>query len=593
MAAASISVPSNIQAFTQSLRNGKNPASDQEARLLKWLDQIEMEGKLWAKTSGVDCERWISVYNGTQRIQGNPKFFGHIIRPTIDRYNATLTENKPVCKILPWRNGLEQLSEMLEKLFDCDWHATAMQRRLESMAQKAAVMGSAGIDCAWNPAGQFGQGCIDPVVLDRRQVIFDPSIRDAADMDKAMYVRIETIKNIWDIQSQYPGRGMLVTPDLGLSNVNTGDIVTPAQTVNMNVANSFKSRNQKLEEGPIPRKLQREYFLRDPAKDGTGQLRFPRGRQIERAGEVILDDAQNPYWDGCQPVVWFDLKSDMESPWGRSQVDALRYISDAFNRIGNLFVENSILAGNVVVLHDSDAISNETIAKLKNAAAIIVPKKFGRTIEWRPPPPMPPHMMGFMSFALSFIDYLVGLKDGQMEGRGRIEMRSGVQLEGLQNAAQILVKASARRLEDFLERLGQKWLSRVFQFYTGVRLMYQLGNDNDYHKYEFEYGKIQSTFQQILKNDGKDDSKAESLKDVMQTAWRQFAFKISPGSSLAANKVAKAQLLAQLAETGRFPFSKVMLELGYDNPDELQQMAQAEIQKYGPPQPPTKKAGKK
>ncbi|MGA2955061.1 MAG: hypothetical protein ABSF48_05000, partial [Thermodesulfobacteriota bacterium] len=140
---------------------------------------------------------------------------------------------------------------------------------------------------------------------------------------------------------------------------------------------------------------------------------------------------------------------------------------------------------------------------------------------------------------------------GMLAGKGRVEMRSGVQLEGLQNAAQVLIKASARRLESFMERLGQKWLSRVFQFKTGQRLMYYLGDGNEYKQWQFNYATLQTEFQQILKNDGKDTTKTESLKEIMQTAWRQFAFKITPFSSLAATKVARLQMLAQFADDSK------------------------------------------
>ena len=581
----------------QPLRANRDAPESAEGALLLWLDRIEREGKQWQDAANMDrWERWLTAYGGGNKQVGSVKFQAPVIRPTIDRRNALLTENKPAAKILPWRNGLEQLSETLEKLFDADWHATGMQMGIEEMVQVASVLGSAGIDLAWNPAAQFGQGGIEATVLDPRQVIFDPIVRKSRMMDKALYVRIETVKNIWDLQREYPGRGMLVTPDAGLSTTVSGganQILTPAQSVSAQISTNFRARQRKLEEGPVPRKLCQEYWVRDPRVRGTGEPDFPRGRQIERAGTVILDDNHNPYWDGLWPIEWFDLIGDIDSAWGRSQVDSLRYVAESINRIGDLFVQNSILAGNVVVVHDSDAMTNETRAKLINAAALVVPKKFGRTVEWRPPPPMPPHMLQFISFGLRLVDYLVGLNDGQLEGRGRIEMRSGVQLEGLQNAAQILVKSSARRLEAFLERLGQKWLSRVFQFYTGNRLQYYLGNDNDYKKYQFDYGQIQSVFQQMVKTQGLDSSKAESLKDMMMSAWRQFAFKIKPMSSLAANKVARAQLLAQLAETGRFPFGAVLREVGFDNSDDLMQQAQQEIQKYGPPTPPTKKAGKK
>lgn len=572
--------------------NGNSKAEGAEKSLLNFLDGLESEGKLWFKSVHEDkLDYFLKVYHGMRwsDTRVNPKFHANVIRPTIDRRNALLTENKPNAKILPWRDGLQATATILEKLFDADWHATGMAIGIEEMVQLSSVMGSAGIDLAWNPALRFGEGEIDPVVLDARQVIFDPMIRKSRLMDKASYVRIETVKNVWDLQRDYPTRGMLITPDRSVSTIQSPQQGAGASILQQ-LNTSFASRIQKLEEGPIPRKIVKEYWIRDPAMLANGQPKWPLGRAILRGGDVVLADHGNPYWDGQWPQEWFDGRPDINSPWGRSEVEALRYIADAINRIGNMFVENSILGGNLIVLTDADAITNETRNKLTNAAALIIPKKFGRSVEYRPPQPMPPHMLQFVNFALRFVDYLLGLNDGQLEGRGRIEMRSGVQLEGLQNASQILVKASARRLEAFMERLGTKWISRIFQFKTGKRLLYYLEGE-EYKKLEFSYSKLQTEFVEILRQNKVDTTKEDSIRDMMKTAWRQFAFRVQPFSSLASNKIARSQLLLQLAETGRYPFSLVLKEMGFDNGKELMQMAQGEAAQFGPIQPPAK--GKK
>jgi len=302
-----------------------------------------------------------------------------------------------------------------------------------------------------------------------------------------------------------------------------------------------------------------------------------------------LDDSKNPYWDGQWPAIWYDNQPDIETAWGRSEVESLRYLSDAANKVGTLFVENAILGGNLVILTDSDAITNETRNKLTNAAALVISKKFGRQVEYRPPANMPPHMMGFVSQAQGFADYVVGLRDGMVEGRGRMEVRSGVQLEGLQTAGQILVRAAARRIEEFLERLGQLWISRILQFYRGERLMYYLDvGGKEYQSLEFSFQKFLADLQSPYKKRGQNFDRAEAISELMQSAWREFAFKILPFSTLAATKMARVSMLLQLAETGRYPFKRLFREIGIDDADTAMQEAAAEAQQYGPPQPPKK-----
>lgn len=578
------------------LRAESTVAGQREKNLLAWLDRIESEGTYWRSTEDQDrWSDWHRLYRGPRftDIRTNPKFYLNTIRPTIDRANALLLEQKPSCKILPWRDGLQASAEALEKLFEAHWLGTNMQIALEEMRQMASIFGSAGMDLTWNNSLHHGQGDIDPTPLDPRQVIFDPLVRKSRLLERAMYIRIETVKNIWDLQAQYPGRGMLVKPDASISSVPNTIQGSGNQNVIQQLQSSFQARMRRLEEGPIPRKRVREYWVRDPNRKPNGEPIMPLGRKIERAGELILDDSENPYWDGNWPAEWYDNRPDIDTPWGRSEVEALRYLADAINRIGHLFVENTILGGNLVVIGDSDAISNETRNKLTNASALFIAKKFGRNLEWRAPQPMPPHMMGFIPQALGFIDYETGMRDGMMEGRGRQEVRSGVQLEGLQNAAQILIKASARRLEAFLERLGMKWISRIFQFYPTSRLMYYMDpSTQEYQKFQFQYGTFQDEFVKILKADGRDATKADSIKEMMKTAWSEFAFKINPLSTLAATKMARAQLLMQLVEMGALPRSMILREVGYYNAGDLLKEAQAEIQQFGPPPSPKKNKGK-
>ena len=83
-----------------------------------------------------------------------------------------------------------------------------------------------------------------------------------------------------------------------------------------------------------------------------------------------------------------------------------------------------------------------------------------------------------------------------------------------------------------------------------------------------------------------------ALKEIMQTAWRQFAFKITPFSSLAATKIARVQMLAQFAEMGMFPRSQLMREVGFDYPKDLMEDTKKELLEFGAPEP-QKKSGKK
>ena len=81
-----------------------------EKAYLTWLDRIETEGRMWRDAA--DRDRWEPnnrIYHGTRSMVSSQKWYANIIRPTIDRRNALLTENKPSAKILPWRDRRERV----------------------------------------------------------------------------------------------------------------------------------------------------------------------------------------------------------------------------------------------------------------------------------------------------------------------------------------------------------------------------------------------------------------------------------------------------------------------------------------------------
>lgn len=573
----------------------------EERGLLKWLDSIEDEGKKWRESAGEDkdWQKYIDLMRFKRRANSDA-FQADVIPSTLRRRNSLLTENKPNFQVAPRASGWLATAKTLTEIADAWWHHYDMNGAVEEMIAYATPMGSAGMSCPYDPTGDYGAGSCEPVVRDPRSVIIDPAVRRPREIDRAQYIRFESIMPLWEVQRQYP-RGMLVKADgdaMGAPNRNIigspGRVRKPAEQ-----KMSYKDYMKRLESGPIPRVRIKTYGIRDPRRKPTGEMVFPRGREIVIASDVVLADRENPNWDGLWDLDWFEINSDLDCPWGRSDVEALRYISRAVNRIGSMFVDNTILMGNSRLVYDHDALDPSTVNKLSNSAALIIAKKFGRSVDWQPPVPMPPHFLQFISFGLRLVDYLVGLADGQMEGKGRIEMRSGVQLEGLQAASQVLIRSAARRLEAFLERFGRKLVSRIFQYYQHDRMLLTMGQGDEIKQYDLDRSKLEAEMRNYVRMqmpdsiDG-DDYKSEFQKryrDQAEQTWQNFAFKVQPLSSLAATKVARAQLLMELAQAGMFPRSMVLEQIGFDNGLELMAKSKEEMQEFGPP--PDAGAGKK
>jgi hypothetical protein len=229
---------------------------------------------------------------------------------------------------------------------------------------------------------------------------------------------------------------------------------------------------------------------------------------------------------------------------------------------------------------DNDALSPTDINNLKNIGAIVLTKRFGRTIERQAPPPMPPHILDFVRMALGLMDQLAGLSDSPVQGQGRVELRSGAQLEGLQHATEDLIRALARRQESFLNRVGQRWISRIFQFYTSDRILSMLGPGPDWVNFEFERQELIKEIQQQASSElpkgASIDDRVQATREAIRRSWKDFKFKTLPGSNLASVRAERASLMRSLANDGFVSGTRVLEELGIANPKEEMDKAQQE-----------------
>jgi len=580
---------------------GQGPGSD-ESGLLKFLDKLDDESRIAKDTLAASSwERWVQIERGQDwpNREVAPMWKANPIKTTIARKAALLTETKPSLRILPRRAGLDATAMVLEKSIGAGWDEYDMEQVIEFNAHTMEVFGCAFCKLPYDRFADFGAGDVIPKAIDPRNVRIDPSVTQSHELSRAQYVITDSIEPLWDLWTRYPVRGAMVKPDDRFSSIYSEKDSPTFLNWAVSRMQQILKAGTKGQQGAVPRAYVREYQFRDPTQNDDGTPRYPAGRFVIRGGpDVILEDRPNPYWDGGWDLEMVDSMPDLDHPWGTSEVEGLRRIQEAMNRVGDLFVRNRVASGNMRIKADHNALENDAITQLKSLSAIILTKRMGTTVDWEMPEAMPPDMMGFIDQSIRLIDYLAGLSEPTIDGR--FEVRSGVQFEGLQAASQTLVRAMARRLESYLQRIGQKWISRIFQFYTNDRLMSYLGPGPEFQTFSFErqlllrelVTKAQKELQEErIQGNGSEASRDELSKRIEQqirVAFRDFRFKISPGSSLASTKLQRAMLFAQLAMNGMLPREKVLDEVGFANSKELIEQAMKEGQVLGMPSQPSK-----
>jgi len=156
--------------------------------------------------------------------------------------------------------------------------------------------------------------------------------------------------------------------------------------------------------------------------------------------------------------------------------------------------------------------------------------------------------------------------------------------EGLQAAKQVLIRLVARRFESVLERLGQKLISRILQFHTSDRILFQQGPTHEWIAYTFSR-------QQLLT----DDKGEMRSVDDRQKMYRDYKFLVTPNSSLALTRAQRTMAAMQLrAATGFAPSVKrILTEADLGDPSEMMREGIEELEKIPKPPPPKGRSGRR
>jgi len=177
---------------------------------------------------------------------------------------------------------------------------------------------------------------------------------------------------------------------------------------------------------------------------------------------------------------------------------------------------------------------------------------------------LPVDTINFVTTLMEWVRQKIGVTQAPTQKRVP-SIITGPAIEGLQLMIETPIRTAARRIEEFYQRIGQKLISRIFQFYTSDRLLHMVGREMKWIKFEFNRLKILQ--------DAK--GKPRSAEDIRKAA-QDFYFTIAPGSSLAITRTQRAMMKFQLASVGWLHPKEVLAELGVMNPEEkLKEAAKA------------------
>lgn len=448
----------------------------------------------------------------------------NFVRQAVERKTSQMTDQMPMMEILPYYDPLQDVADALKEIISAKWAEQSLGNVVTDGVFYAELFGTSGWNTLYDKSLRLGKGDSTVQILDPRNFNFDPNVTSAFKIDQAEYIRIESIIATSLLKRMYRNEDILADAPFSLisdkkSGTSTGKIVR-------RVLNARKKQ-------AVGRSMVKEYWLKDRTMS-RGKEKYPGGRHIIVAGGEIVVDDKNPYWDKMFPVNVLDWHRNPDSAWGDGEVVDLMELQKLLNKLIAIIVENSLLMTNAIWIGDSNALLPDEWDGLDNVPGLKVKKKPGSELRREQGQPLPAGMFNVLSYLEQAIEKLSGSTE-VVQGKTPGQVRSGTAIEALQTAAMAVIRLKSRAVEALMESVGQKLISRIFQYESDSRQMWSVKSDSDYQKFKFVADVLKGKLPE-----------AKKYSKNMNDMWRHFMFKIRPGSSLAMNKWQQAVLAMQM-----------------------------------------------
>lgn len=605
-----IPFPQDHQAYSEgkeSTSPGQYVPDEEEKKLLKEMNILFDKAK---KHRGKYDEKWgdfYKMFRGQQWKEKKPSYrhaeVVNLIFQTIQSQIPIMTDIKPRFEYMPEDPTDLPLAEIVNQVADWDWTRNNWLYSLTEVLFDGHIFGTGCSRLRYDPKEDAGLGKIIYESTDPFYNFPDPNSTDV-NVKSECYFWAEPV-DLHIIKRDYPQKGKYVKTDVmnfeNLDRAQTKDVRYKTPTDNVITDSDSRGDQSKSDKAVLISGIIKDYDFDETEEEKvnpktglsekvyTQKLKYPNGRLIQMASNIILKDEPNPIEDGFVPAQRFTNYIDPRQFWGISEVEQLESPQKMFNKLLSFALDVTSLMGNPIWICDTTA--GLDTDNLINRPGLVVEKEPGSEVRREEGVSLQPHV-------LQMIDRL---KAWCMEEAGSQDVSRGINptgvtaasaIDSLQQAAQTRIRQKSRNLDAYLQDLGQQYLSMMFQFYTIPRIV-RVTNKKDpalsqYFKFHIENTTDDNgeskRFAKVRPFHQNEEGQYAQGEELTFPANGKFDIKVSTGSSLPFSKAEKENRLFKLAEMGMIDAEEVLKGLDYPNYEAvLQRMA--EKAQMMPPQP--------
>lgn len=439
---------------------------------------------------------------------------------TVETIKPIMVTNPPKNIVLPTKEDGFEKAMLIQDALDYEWQRTRLLSKLTDSLTNGLICGTLIQGLFWDGKDNKGLGNIKPVSISPFNFFIDPM---AEYIDEAEYVMYATYKSLGELMKYYPDKADELE-DQASSDIDD-DLTFGKDKTNAKdqilFIECYLRDYTRVEEEEEDEEGNR-YKVKRP--------KYPNGRRVIIAGDVLLADGENPYEDGRFPFVSWTCYKVPGQFWGMSEVEELISVQTEMCNLYNALIDNAKLNGNPWVIKDKNA-GVET-KSLTNTPGLVITKNPGSEVKRDAPPPMPAYIQQVIQDLKYDVQVISGVFDAT-RGERPVSITSGVAIQALTESSQGRIRLKIQALENMLSELGSMWLSRMQQFWELPRTIRTMGG-----QYEPDSMPLMIDGQPVKFN--------EISKDEIDG---DFDVVIKTGSTMPVNKSARLETVMRLAQT--------------------------------------------
>ena len=542
-------------------RRANEVTSEDELRVVRYVNALyeqafRAKAEVWNRV-----RRWEKMWKGDQWSPNIPKWrtraISNFIFAIIETQVTWLAESKPKIIVDPLGPEDAEQAKNLEKIIvDYLWDELSIRSKIKRMIRSALIRGRGFLKVGWDPWARspFGRGEVSVEYVPWNEIFLDPL---ATDYSKARYIiharwmpRSE-VARIWPDQGWrvMPGAGAVQPDGAGMYLADVDIAIGSGGYDGIDDGDRVLVKECWIKDDSV--ELHEEVNVDEHGETKTNQyyrLKYPNGRLIVVADNVVLFDGPSPYDakrdEDIFPFVAMSAYEDDDSIWDLSEVSQLEWPQRVLNMIESRMVDYVRLVANTPWIKDTN--SGVKSEDLTNQEGLVITKNPGSEVRRDPPPPLPTSLFQLYLQVQRNMETISGVHD-VTQGRRPTGIAAASAIAQLQEAGQARIRDKARNRDDAILRLGRLMALRVIEFYGPERQIAIRGEGDQVQMVNFDIQQLRMGV------------------DV----------RIIPGTSLDMNEQLRYQAARELLQLGALLPEHVLDVINFPNKEEIKaQLAQ-------------------